>query len=429
MKELSIEQKAKRYDEAIAHAKNLLKTIGNATLGNLVLKNEFKNMFPALEEDEDEEIREWIKKELVSKHVVDNIVNDVMADKALAWLEKRVPIDEEKILIDARKDEDERIRKNCIHFLELQKQHHAATFEIEECIDWLEKKGEQKPADKIQLGKKYKCIASPRYSAFVKGEIYKPEDKFLCSLMNFCYDCFEPIEDGEKKSADKAESNLLTVERAKEMSPFMRSGFENEYAAWSEEDEEIARALNDYVKNLDILFSKINIGGKDVLSKEFREKVQDWLKSIKDRVQPQPKQEWGEEDKKMINKICQNLYDYPRIKSPFDDESFNEAQKEVQFIKSLRPQNNITDEELAQAKKDAYNDALDKIEYHSGEPTFDDGWHAAIDCILKNSIIPHTTWKPTEAQLTQLGAAVSKGRARYFNNDVLRELYEQLKQL
>jgi hypothetical protein len=42
--------------------------------------------------------------------------------------------------------EDERIRKNCIDFLELQKQHHAATFEIEECIAWLEKQGEQKPA-------------------------------------------------------------------------------------------------------------------------------------------------------------------------------------------------------------------------------------------------------------------------------------------
>ena len=36
--------------------------------------------------------------------------------------------------------ENERIRKNCIHFLELQKTHHAATFEIEECIAWLENK-------------------------------------------------------------------------------------------------------------------------------------------------------------------------------------------------------------------------------------------------------------------------------------------------
>ena len=40
--------------------------------------------------------------------------------------------------------EDERIRKNCIHFLNLQKSHHAATFEIEECIAWLEKQGELK---------------------------------------------------------------------------------------------------------------------------------------------------------------------------------------------------------------------------------------------------------------------------------------------
>lgn len=51
----------------------------------------------------------------------------------------------------------------------------------------------------------------------------------------------------------------------------------------------------------------------------------------------------SEEDNKMIIKICQNLYDYPRIKSPFDDESFNEAKKEVQFIKSLISQNNITE--------------------------------------------------------------------------------------
>ena len=66
-------------------------------------------------------------------------------------------------------------------------------------IAWLEKQGEQKSVDKIQLGKKYKCIASPRYSTFVKGFIYKPEDKFLCSLMNFFSDCFESIEDGEQK--------------------------------------------------------------------------------------------------------------------------------------------------------------------------------------------------------------------------------------
>ena len=52
----------------------------------------------------------------------------------------------EGIFPELKEDDTERIRKNCIHFLELQKQHHAATFEIEECIDWLETQGEQKPA-------------------------------------------------------------------------------------------------------------------------------------------------------------------------------------------------------------------------------------------------------------------------------------------
>ena len=58
----------------------------------------------------------------------------------------------EEIFPELKEDDAERIRKNCIHFLELQKQHHAATFEIEECIAWLEKQGKNstvKPRFKI----------------------------------------------------------------------------------------------------------------------------------------------------------------------------------------------------------------------------------------------------------------------------------------
>lgn len=56
----------------------------------------------------------------------------------------------EEIFPELKEDDAERIRKNCIHFLELQKQHHAATFEIEECIAWLEKQGEKKSDNKIK---------------------------------------------------------------------------------------------------------------------------------------------------------------------------------------------------------------------------------------------------------------------------------------
>ena len=48
----------------------------------------------------------------------------------------------EGMIPEIKESENNRIRKNCIHFLELQKQHHAAIFEIEECITWLEKQGE-----------------------------------------------------------------------------------------------------------------------------------------------------------------------------------------------------------------------------------------------------------------------------------------------
>jgi len=43
----------------------------------------------------------------------------------------------ETILPELKKDDRERIKENCIHFLELQKSHHASTIEIDECIDWL----------------------------------------------------------------------------------------------------------------------------------------------------------------------------------------------------------------------------------------------------------------------------------------------------
>ena len=102
---------------------------------------------------------------------------------------------------------------------------------------------------------------------------------------------------------------------------------------------------------------------------------------------------------------------------------------QVNWLKSLRPQNNITDEELAQAKKNAYNNALDKIEYHSGEPTFDDGWSAAIDYIRKKSIRLQNKWKPSELQLGCLSDAIEHYNSLGYPAPKLKELYEQLKKL
>lgn len=151
---------------------------------------------------------------------------------------------------------------------------------------------------------------------------------------------------------------------------------------WSEEDEKQARQIERIVHN-------------EGYTQKLQEQIADWLKSLKDRIQPI--QEWSEEDENRFRNLIYLV--------EHSDEGKATKEGFVKFInrfKSLRPQNNITDEELAQAKKDAYNDALDKIEYHSGKPTFDDGWSAAIWYLKKRNAQPQNTWKPSEEQIIAL---------------------------
>lgn len=69
--------------------KQKIKDYMNSSEVDTLYKSMLNNLFPELAESEEERIRIWIKNELESKYVVDNIVNNVMADKALAWLEKQ----------------------------------------------------------------------------------------------------------------------------------------------------------------------------------------------------------------------------------------------------------------------------------------------------------------------------------------------------
>lgn len=174
---------------------------------------------------------------------------------------------------------------------------------------------------------------------------------------------------------------------------------------------------------------------------------------------------WSEEDEKYLNSIIKRTVAYG------DSSVYGLIKDDIDWLKSLKervqPQNNITDEELAQAKKDSYNDTLNKIEYHSGDPTFDDGWSSAIwylkkrnampqkqrepevewnekdeanlnealsyikDDTLKEfikSLRPQKQWKPSEEQLKSLKGVIDVGYFTSYPNS-LETLYEQLKQL
>lgn len=92
MKDLSVEQKAKRYDEALGKARQLC---DYPTSKSFI--SDLQDLFPELKESEDEQIRkedEDVRKWLISQLEIKSDVNnsrelELMILKSIAWLEKQ----------------------------------------------------------------------------------------------------------------------------------------------------------------------------------------------------------------------------------------------------------------------------------------------------------------------------------------------------
>jgi len=221
------------------------------------------------------------------------------------------------------------------------------------------------------------------------------------------------IEYFEDKESFTAEDDVVYANWLKSIKD--RVGCETDCTTTKELSEEDEQTIEDAEIWLDTLCDYLKDGSSECIPtvKEVISK----LKSLK----PQPKQEWTEDDE----------YYYGIIQYILNNECVGKTDKEnaINWVKSLRPQNNITDEELAQAKKDAYNDALGKIEYHSGDPTFDDGWSAAIWYLKKRNIRLQSQWKPSDGQMVVLNDIIINGHLSNANERILKSLQEQLKKL
>lgn len=106
--------------------------------------------------------------------------------------------------------------------------------------------------------------------------------------------------------------------------------------AWSEKDDEMLDSIIEEVRYIGD-FPDYPTKEENELYDECLAKV-DWLKSLKDRLQQQHKQEWNEEDEKKLLCICAWIKDYPRI-ADFKDEMYTVANNYIDWLKSLRPQN------------------------------------------------------------------------------------------
>lgn len=193
----------------------------------------------------------------------------------------------EKSFPELCESEDEKIRKELIRYVkEWQTGYCMWNSDEDFCNDaiaWLEKQGEQKPTPKFEIGDTIHKIGE---NTVFPMTIEKIEDgDYICnnshSFVNIKFqDYYELI---EQKSF------------------------------WSEEDEKILKELVEEVKDqLDSVPSPDCMDKEDEKVLKQLNKWMNWLKSIKDRVQPQTKQEWSKEDKKYITHIIAVLESWDR---------------------------------------------------------------------------------------------------------------------
>jgi hypothetical protein len=387
MKELSIKEKAKRYDEAL---KVLHKYDGANIMFSQSLKEE---MFPELKESEGERIR---------KRIIHALHGDVLEmseiKEAVDWLEKqgehanflnkiqvgdKVTRNQDGMLVNlsqlnrvAKKDEKQ--GKNNMGISEATKQklednlNEALEKETPESWNEFLDEGKQKSRDNIVP--KFKVGDTIYYNSFGEVKSMLVADVVTDSTDNPMYE-------------DK-EGNAVFEKDIIEQKP-----------AWSEEDERIRQETIDWFEKKCFPYALES-------ENPAKESIK-WLKSLKDRVLPQPMQEWSEEDEDILNTIINHF----KVDIGCTDE--DDMVRWLKFLKDrVQPKQEWSEED---------NEQCDRAIYMMEQLEMTESWDDVYNWL--KSIKDKYTWKPSDNELEVLRLAAEKDGA------CLMGLYEQLKKL
>ena len=297
-------------------------------------KEKLENIFPELNESEDEKIRKELI-DIVAKSPITFAFED--KNKVLAWLEKQgeqKPIDtvEPKFkigdwitdgdvhckisdILDDRYIVDTKFTKRSSIPFKYENNYHLWTINDAKNGDFLavEDKNFTTPFVAIYKERGLDFFNSHCFIGFNENfyegeaghsiENIHPATKEQRDLL------FQKMKeagykwDTEKKELKKIEENSFESDRVEKA--MSKAGYEwseethqlkriEENSSWSEEDENMIQALNTCVDTaIKSGINYISFDSKSILI----EKVKNWLKSLKDRVQP--KQEWYEGDVKI----------------------------------------------------------------------------------------------------------------------------------
>ncbi len=296
MKELSIEEKAKRYDKAIAKGRQIQNTPYTAHWDTM--KEVVEHLLPELKESEDDRIRKTlihIVKGACSNYGIKYQGKEIDEEKLLAYLEKKG----EKINIRTVNDvwKDMRLEVGA----QASGNRHEPQYsdnstklfslnDIDEIIEKISEK--QDSAKTYKVAPKFKVGDIIRHKKHgITCKIIAIDTEYRVSECNGTH---MPIE--WQDAYELVEQN----------------------PAWSEEDEEMLKEALRMIEKPGSMFKG------EIITK----KVVDWLKSLKDKVLPQPKSIWSEEDEATINSIIHHF----RIAYTQTDE----LDKEVEFLKTFK---------------------------------------------------------------------------------------------
>lgn len=361
----------KKFKEALERAKDNYNAADSANINVNSFKNTLIALFPELAESEDEKIRKWIVNEIKIKHHNLDEENVDFVDKAIAWLEKQetsyIKRDVDDAYLKGVGDAKNEIEKQ--YEANYQTRKDIATFifnykgDIKDRAKWMDYLGIKVSFVKKQ-GEKEKDILE---DAILDGN----EDGLIAETIRYKSEKqFEQKPTQSPKAMTKLEEKLSSLvvaavhtyceknlldtphfvglilgdKMAKEWSKGILTLAEEELrkmrqkpAEWSEEDEKMLdsicisineESIAEALRSRGVLHSIEDL--TTILSNQIN-----WLKSIKDRVQPQPKQEWSEEDKNFMYDTLSNLTE---LKDRYG-EGYGNVGRCIDWLKSLRHQN------------------------------------------------------------------------------------------
>jgi len=399
MKELSIEEKAKAYDKALEKARQLC-----AYPTTKPFISDLQDLFPELKESEDEEIRKGII--AILNNYVDN--SNIFKAKILALLEKQG--EQKPYMIQWKGNnlkevidftgKDKNFGKWFKSFEEYEKyvDDHNGIFKLFNADGshyeipvgaWI-----------VKTPDGYNVASKAKYkqkSAECNNSILK--DKLLELFQRFRWYCKDetPTNGDIIDYVDAHIQELIdTIQKP---------------AEWSEED---IIHLNNCISYM----SRLNASEMD------------WLKSLKDKVQPQPKQEWRQEN-------TGDLTDFENAMMHIGGSFFGEnAGLDPNDTNAIKEQANILlglvpKQEWSKEDEEHIESILKRLDGMCKKGATFTRTRFAVnqDMDWLKSLRPQNTWKPSAFHLGCITDAISMYKDRGINAIGLKEILDELKKL